>query len=83
MKLCQDCKWIVMPLSPETNMVGFRGPRWVMLAQEPMCNAPNASHSRVDGRPLQEAERLRGYRVSDCGPEGRWFEPKPQPEAGE
>lgn len=74
MKLCKNCKWIVWPLHPTTNIYAFKGKRWLLEVKEPMCNHPNALHSYVDDRPIQEAERVRRFRNQDCGPNAAWFE---------
>lgn len=62
--LCKDCKWIkVVPLNPDCT---------------PICMAPKAPRSIVDGESIEQCWCARFNDVF-CGPEGRWFEAKEVP----
>jgi hypothetical protein len=74
-KLCKNCKWIIWPISPVDNLF-YCGPRWLRKVNFPVCDAPQAGHSMIDGRPIQGAEGLREFIDSGCGPDGKWFQDK-------
>ena len=68
-KLCIDCRFYLK--SPNFQNI--------------VCSHPKAHHSLLDGSPNQFCIHLREPRPSasadrTCGPEGKWFEPKPQGE---
>lgn len=76
MKLCKDCKYMVMPNLLENAYAGCRA------YYVPMCGHPDAPRSLVDGA-LQKSchmargEDLRNPATEPCGPDAKLFEKRP------
>ena len=62
MHLCKDCRFHYQP----TELFGFH-----------LCNNPNAHYtSPVTGESQEQLCASLRIISADCGPEGKWFEPK-------